>query len=226
MSLAILGGESVAAGQMTRHALRTRYTAIYPNIYVPRDAELTAAARAEAASLWSRRRGVVAGRSAAALHGSKWVDPGAPAELLYDNRHCPRALQTYGDQIADDERMLIRGMSVTTPARTALDLACRSPLDRAVAAGRCARERYGIEDVRRRVADTAIRRTSRHQASAGRPRPHRLGLGVTARDVVATVVGPGRSTQADYSDPGARRVRPDHRPTRHGLGGRQDRRRV
>ena len=31
----ILGGESVAAGQMTRHALRTRYTAIYPNVYVP-----------------------------------------------------------------------------------------------------------------------------------------------------------------------------------------------
>ncbi len=134
MSLAILGGESVAAGQMTRHALRTRYTAIYPNIYVPRDADLTAAARAEAAWLWSRRRGVIAGRSAAALHGSKWVDPAAPAELLYDNRHSPRALQTYADQIADDERMLIRGMSVTTPARTALDLACRSPLDRAVAA--------------------------------------------------------------------------------------------
>lgn len=134
MSLAILGGESVAAGQMTRHALRTRYTAIYPNVYLPNDAELTAAARAEAAWLWSRRRGVIAGRSAAALHGSKWVDPGAPAELLYDNRHSPRALQTYADQIADDERMLIRGMSVTTPARTALDFACRNPLDRAVAA--------------------------------------------------------------------------------------------
>lgn len=134
MSPAILGGESVAAGQMTRHALRTRYTAIYPNVYLPNDAELTAAARAEAAWLWSRRRGVIAGRSAAALHGSKWVDPRAPAELLYDNRHSPRALQTYADQIADDERMLIRGMSVTTPTRTALDLACRNPLDRAVAA--------------------------------------------------------------------------------------------
>ena len=134
MSPAILGGEVVAAGRITRHALRTRYTAIYPNVYLPNDAELTAAARAEAAWLWSRRRGVIAGRSAAALHGSKWVDPAAPAELLYDNRHSPRALQTYADQIADDERMLIRGMSVTTPARTALDLACRSPLDRAVAA--------------------------------------------------------------------------------------------
>ena len=134
MSPAILGGEVVAAGRITRHALRTRYTAIYPNVYLPNDAELTAAARAEAAWLWSRRRGVIAGRSAAALHGSKWVDPGAPAELRYDNRHSPRALQTYADQIADDERMLIRGMSVTTPARTALDFACRNPLDRAVAA--------------------------------------------------------------------------------------------
>ena len=130
----ILGSESVAAELLTRHELRTRYAAIYPNVYLRSGAELTAAARAEAAWLWSRRRGVVVGRSAAALHGTRWIDPQAPAELLHDNRHCPRGIRTYADRIAEDEIVLIRGMAVATPARAALDLACRNPIDRAVAA--------------------------------------------------------------------------------------------
>ena len=134
MSNVLLGSESMAAGVLTRHELRTRYTAIYPNVYLPNDGDLTAAARAEAAWLWSRRRGVVAGRSAAALHGAKWIDPQAPAELLYDNRHRPPGIRTYADRIADDEILLIGEMAVTTPARAALDLACRNPLDRAVTA--------------------------------------------------------------------------------------------
>lgn len=130
----ILGSESLAAGVLTRHELRTRYVAIYPNVYLPNDADLTAAARAQAAWLWSRRRGVVAGRSAAALHGAKWIDPQAPAELLHDNRHRPRGIRTYADRIADDEIVLIGEMAVATPARAALDLACRNPVDRAIAA--------------------------------------------------------------------------------------------
>ena len=134
MSNVLLGSESMAAGVLTRHELRTRYTAIYPNVYLPNDGDLTAAARAEAAWLWSRRRGVVAGRSAAALHGANWIDPQAPAELLYDNRHRPPGIRTYADRIADDEILLIGEMAVTTPARAALDLACRNPPDRAVTA--------------------------------------------------------------------------------------------
>ena len=64
--------------------------------------------RARAAWLWSRRRGIVAGRSASALHGAKWIDNRAPAGLgTVDVR-------------------------VTTPARTAFDLACRYPVDEAV----------------------------------------------------------------------------------------------
>jgi hypothetical protein len=134
MSPVIVGSGSVAVGLVTPYQLRTRYAAIYPNVYVSNGAELTAATRAEAAWLWSRRRGVVAGRSAAALHGSRWIDSNAPAELLHDNRHRPRGIRTYADRIADDEVVLIRGMAVTTPARTALDLACRNPIDHAITA--------------------------------------------------------------------------------------------
>ena len=134
MSAAIIGSESVAAGVVTPYALRTRYFPIHPGVYVPRDTTFDALTRAEAAWLWSRRRGVVAGLSAAAIHGSKWVNPGSPAELLYGNRHRPAGIRTYADRLAEDEVVEINRMRVTTPARTALDLACRNPMGRAVAA--------------------------------------------------------------------------------------------
>jgi hypothetical protein len=53
---------------------------------------------------------------------------------LWPNRHPPSGIHTWSDQWADDETELIDGIMVTTPARTALDLACRYPLGRAVAA--------------------------------------------------------------------------------------------
>jgi len=134
MSAAIIGSESVTTGVVTPYALRTRYLALHPDVYLPRDAIVDAVTRAEAAWLWSRRRGVVAGLSAAALHGSKWVDPASPAELFYGNRHRPAGIHTYADRLAEDEVVEINRMRVTTPARTALDLACRNPINRAVAA--------------------------------------------------------------------------------------------
>lgn len=134
MSTAIIGSESVTAGVVTPYALRTRYVLIHPGVYVPRNTTVDALTRAEAAWLWSRRRGVVAGLSAAVLHGSKWVDPGSPAELFYGNRHRPAGIRTYADRLAEDEVVEINRMRVTTPARTALDLACRNPINRAVAA--------------------------------------------------------------------------------------------
>ena len=78
--------------------------------------------------------GVVAGQSAAALHGAKWVDARRPAEVLWSNRHAPRGVTVWSDSVADDELNVVRGVRVTTPERTALDIACRYPLDRAVAA--------------------------------------------------------------------------------------------
>jgi hypothetical protein len=133
MGKPFLGSEALTCRRLTRHALRSKHVAIYPDVYVPADIELTAALRARAAWLWSRRRGVVAGRSASALHRAKWVDGRAPAELLYDYRRPPEGIHTWSDRVEDDEIQLVGDMPVTTPARTALDLACRYPLDTAVA---------------------------------------------------------------------------------------------
>ncbi|TDZ81496.1 type IV toxin-antitoxin system AbiEi family antitoxin [Mycobacteroides salmoniphilum] len=133
MGAPFIGSEALRAGLLTRHSLRTRHRAIYPGVFIERDLEITAALRAKAAWLWSGRSGVLAGHSASALHGARWVDPTRHAEMLHTNRHCPPGVIVWSDAIADDEICVIDGMKVTTPARTALDLACRYPTGQAVA---------------------------------------------------------------------------------------------
>ncbi|MDT5021321.1 MAG: hypothetical protein QOI33_1845 [Mycobacterium sp.] len=129
-----IGSEAVGSGRLRPYALHSRFRSVHPDVYVAADAELTPPMRARAAWLWSRRRGVIAGRSASALHGTKWVDATAPAELLYDYRRPPRGIHTWSNRLGDGEAQTIAGMPVTTPARTALDVACRYPLEQAVAA--------------------------------------------------------------------------------------------
>ena len=80
--------------------LRRFYTPVYPAVHIPRGAELSAAQRAKAAWLWSRRRGVIAGLSAAAMLGTKWIEPGLPAELIHTNRRTPPMLDVHTDAVA------------------------------------------------------------------------------------------------------------------------------
>jgi hypothetical protein len=129
-----IGSEAIAAGALTPYRLRSRFQALHPDVYVATGTELTAAQRAYSAWLWSKRRGVVAGQSASVLHGAKWVDHRKPAQLLYENRHPPKGIVTWSGRIAPHEIQLICGVQVTTPARTAFDLASRYPLRKAVAA--------------------------------------------------------------------------------------------
>ena len=74
-----IGSEAIASRAITPYALRSRFVALYPDVYIALDSDVTAVDRARAAWLWSGRQG-------------------------------------------------------TTPARTALDLACRYPAGKAVAA--------------------------------------------------------------------------------------------
>ena len=129
-----IGSEAVRSGALTAYRLRSRCIAIHPDVYLPTGTDLTATTRARAAWLWSRRRGIVAGHSASALHGAKWVDHQAPAQLLYEHRRPPAGIRTWSDQIAEDELQLVSGVPTTTPARTAFDIACRSSVGNAVAA--------------------------------------------------------------------------------------------
>lgn len=95
---------------------------VYPNIYADRTITLSAQDRAAAAWLWSKRRGIVAGLSAAAMLGSRWIDGSSPAELIHDNRRPPPNLVVRHGRVPADELLTIHGMRVTNPARTAFDI--------------------------------------------------------------------------------------------------------
>ncbi|MBB2769823.1 MULTISPECIES: hypothetical protein [Mycolicibacterium] len=134
MSEPFIGSAALEAGALTRHALRTRFVAVHHDVYLPRDAEVTAVVRAKAAWLRTRGHGVLAGFSASALHGARWIDPGRPATVIDANRRRTRALEVWADRLEDDEIGEVDGIRVTTPVRTAVDLARRYPSNTAVAA--------------------------------------------------------------------------------------------
>ena len=127
-----LGTEAVARGVLNRYQLRTRYDAVFRNVYVPKGQALRAADKAIAAWLWSQRHATVAGLSAAALLGTKWIDAKRPAELNQASRHKTEGIVLHSDELWDDESCLIRGIFVTSPARTAFDLGRRRGLTTAV----------------------------------------------------------------------------------------------
>ncbi|WP_125078965.1 hypothetical protein [Mycobacterium sp. P7213] len=124
--------EALAVGAVTRAPLRRDYTAVYPGVWVPREAALSATQRARAAWLWSRRRGVLAGLSASAMLGAKWIDSDKPAELVHSNRRAPPLLTVHTDTLLAGEVRVVSGLPVTTAARTAFDLGRRLALSEGV----------------------------------------------------------------------------------------------
>jgi len=72
--------------------------------------------------------GVLAGLSASALLGTKWIEAEMPAELIYTNRRAPSMLSVHSDVLAPGETQTLAGMTATTPARTAFDLGRRLEL--------------------------------------------------------------------------------------------------
>lgn len=124
--------EQLDAGALTFRELRRHHEAVYPGVWVPRGAELDAVTRARAAWLWSDRRGVLGGLSAAATLGAKWIESGRPAELIHDNRRPPAGIVVHTYALDETEIAGVRGLPVTTAARTAFDLGRQLPLIDAV----------------------------------------------------------------------------------------------
>ncbi|WP_205870969.1 hypothetical protein [Mycolicibacterium holsaticum] len=127
-----LGTEALSAGVVTRYQLATRYDALFRNVYVPKDHPVTALDKAIGAWLWSGRRATAAGLSAAALHGSRWIDARMPAELNQSSRHKTTGILLHSDTLRNDEVCVLNGVPATTAARTAFDLGRRGRIETAV----------------------------------------------------------------------------------------------
>ena len=132
METIFLGSEALARGELTRGRLRSAYRAIFPDVYQPRIAEPSLYANTRAAWLWSKRRGVITGRAAAALHGARWVDEDAPIELIWSNNRSPAGIITHNDRFSCDDVVEINGMPVATIQRCAFDIGRFLPRDAAV----------------------------------------------------------------------------------------------
>jgi Protein of unknown function (DUF559) len=128
------GSEAILAGTWTKRELRRSCTRVYRDVYQRRGSALTARDRAVAAWLWSGKKAVVAGNSAAALLGAEWVDPHRPAELVSDRKRPPRLIVTRNETLLAGEAALVGGVPVTSAARTAFDLGRRPGLVAAVIA--------------------------------------------------------------------------------------------
>jgi Protein of unknown function (DUF559) len=153
-----IGSEALATGRLSRHELSRWYTAVFHGVYAPKDAKLSLRDRAIAAWLTTRRKGVVAGAAAAALHGSPWVDPEVPIELVGVRCRPQVGLVPRTGRIADGEITRVAGLPVTTRVRTAFDVGRYS--DRPEALARLDalmwNQRYSIDDVLG-IADSYLR---------------------------------------------------------------------
>jgi hypothetical protein len=121
--------EMLDAELLTFRELRRFHTAVYPGVWAPREADISVVDRARAAWLWSRRRAVLAGLSAAAILGAKWIEPDAAAELVHSNRRPPARIVIHTDRLLPGETQVTLGLPITTPARTAFDLGRRSEFE-------------------------------------------------------------------------------------------------
>jgi Protein of unknown function (DUF559) len=133
MSDVFIGSEALRQGKLTPYQLRSRFASIYPDVYLPNWVAPSLQMRAEAAWLWSGRRGVLAGLAAAALHGSSWIDDDEPIELIWRNPHPPAGVVARNQRVDSDEVTHVARLPVTTPARTAFDFGRQLPRGDAVA---------------------------------------------------------------------------------------------
>jgi hypothetical protein len=127
-----VGSEALAGGALSRGRLRWNHRAMFPDIYMAKETTPSLSHRSIGAWLWSGRRGVIAGLAAAALHGARWVDESSDVELIWRCGRPPPGIVVRNERIESDEIVQIAGLPVTTPERTALDVARHAPRDPAV----------------------------------------------------------------------------------------------
>jgi hypothetical protein len=118
---------------LTEHQLRRWYKPLFRDVYLPKWDAPSLEDRILAAWLWSRRRAVVAGVAASALHGALWVDPQTPIELVAPSARPQLGLVVRNETLDEDEVTYVKQLPVTTLARTAFDLGRHLPRGAALA---------------------------------------------------------------------------------------------
>lgn len=131
---------------LTRAVLHgPRFRRLFPDVYVCADVEVDLALRSLAAAALVGEHGVLGGYSAAELLEASCGPRDAPAEVIVPaRRRAPPGLVVRREAVPFAERWRVRGAAVTSPVRTALDVACRGSLVEAVVAVDALAHRFGF----------------------------------------------------------------------------------
>lgn len=117
------GSVALQSGRVSRHQLSRDYVRVFRDTYVRAGTTLDARALAVAASVCVGNGAVVAGISAAAMHGARWIDASVPPTVLVPGKsHRLPGLSIRRDSIEPAEALVVGGVAVTTPVRTAFDI--------------------------------------------------------------------------------------------------------
>jgi very-short-patch-repair endonuclease len=133
-----IGRDAVAAGLLTKRQLSgPTWQRLFPRVYAWRGLTLSHRDRCLAAGLFLDGRGAISGRDAAALWGADALLRGAPLEVTVPPEtrlRAPKSLRVLRSPLPAGDLAVFAGTPVTTPRRTAFDLARRPPLPEAVVA--------------------------------------------------------------------------------------------
>ncbi|HTK66060.1 MAG TPA: DUF559 domain-containing protein [Pseudonocardia sp.] len=120
----------MAGGLLTTGVLRgPKYQRLLPDVYAPRELTADLMLRSRAAHVWLAGGGVLGGYAAAEIYRARCAPADTPVEVIVpgNRRRAPAKIVVRRDLIADDEHRLYHGVRLTTPVRTAYDLARRAP---------------------------------------------------------------------------------------------------
>jgi very-short-patch-repair endonuclease len=165
--VAFRGSTAVAAGFVTWTVLQgSRFLRLFPDTYIAAPDELPPSLILRSCAAYryvEQSGGVLSGYSAAEVLGASCGPHDAPAEVTVPHRgqRSPAGLLVHRSHLLPGEIREVRGMRVTTPVRTAYDLARRGHLvERVVAVDRLA-------NVHRFSPDLLLHFTARNPGARG-----------------------------------------------------------
>lgn len=133
-----IGAHAIAEGRLTRERLRTlSYRRLVQGVYADPALEVTDRLRCRGVALLLPAGTAIGGHSAAAWYGAPFAGVGDPVTVVRPpdvEWKGPREVRVHRTDLRPDDVQVVADVAVTTPLRTAWDVATLEPLGTAVAA--------------------------------------------------------------------------------------------
>lgn len=132
-----IGSQAIAEGWLTRGQLRRRgYRRIVQGVYADPGLPFDHRLKSRGVALLLPEGAVIGGHSAAAWFGAPFASAGEPVTVLRTDHVSwkgPRGVRVHQTALRPDDRVAIDGVPLSSPLRTAWDVAALEPLGTALA---------------------------------------------------------------------------------------------